>query len=41
VRVFIEILQGIVGLVEKLVLEAAELAETLDGGRFKGDDDGA
>ena len=32
---FVEILKGVIALIEEFVLEAAELAETLDGGRFE------
>jgi hypothetical protein len=32
----VEILEGVSSLIEEFVLEAAELAEALDGGRFEG-----
>ena len=35
----VEILEGMSSLIEEFVLEAAELAEALDGGRFEGNDD--
>src|SRR5271169_1928113 len=38
---FVDVLQGVIALIEQFVLEAAELAETLDGRRLEGDDDGA
>src|SRR5271156_5834685 len=38
---FVEILEGMSSLIEEFVLEAAELAETLDGRRLEGDHDGA
>ncbi len=38
---FVEVLQGVTALIEQFVLKSAKLAETLDGGRFEGNDDGA
>ena len=38
---FVEILKRCDGLVLEFELKAAELAETLHGGRLEGDDDGA
>ena len=37
----VEILKGVITLILDLELESAELAETLHGGRFEGNDDGA
>ena len=37
----VEILEGMRSLIEEFVLETAELAETLDGGRLEGNGDGA
>src|ERR1019366_3473130 len=38
---FVEILKTVIALIEEFELESAELPETLHGGRFEGDDDGA
>ena len=38
---FVDILEGVITLIEKLVLESTKLAEALHGGRFEGDDDSA
>ena len=38
---FVEILKSVIALILDFELESAELAETLHGGRFEGDDDGA
>ena len=38
---FVEILKRVIALIEEFELEPAELSETLHGGRFEGDDDGA
>src|ERR1035438_8392173 len=38
---FVEILKRVITLIQEFELEAAELAETLHGGRFEDDDNGA
>src|SRR5271157_1181511 len=37
---FVEILKTVIALIQEFELEPAELAETLHGGRFEGDDNG-
>src|SRR5271157_1620214 len=38
---FVEILKSVIALIQEFELESAKLAETLHGGGFEGDDDGA
>ena len=37
----VEILKGVIALIQEFELETAELPKPLDSGRFEGDDDGA